>query len=90
MVLHWLLIQPICDPATQPLDKIPFLFQTMTFVPVIQLVVNVAILVLAIYQKPHKMGVGLAILFSGIPVYWLGVMWEKKPAVFVELVGELT
>ncbi|KAL5020907.1 hypothetical protein ScPMuIL_000062 [Solemya velum] len=65
-------------------------YRTMTFVPVIQLVVNVAILVLAIYQKPHRMGIGLAILFSGIPVYWLGVLWEKKPASFVELVEYLT
>ena len=62
----------------------------MTFVPVVQLVVNVAVLVLALYQKPHRMGVGLAILFAGIPVYWLGVLWRQKPKEFTDLVGTCT
>jgi hypothetical protein len=56
-------------------------------VPLFQLVLNIAVLILAIYQKPHRMGVGLAILFAGIPVYWLGVLWRNKPAEFTELVG---
>ena len=62
--------------------------QTMLAVPLVQLLINVAVLVLAVYQKPHRMGVGLAILFAGIPVYWLGVLWRSKPPEFTQLVGK--
>lgn len=62
----------------------------MLFVPVSMFIVNIAVLVLAIYQKPHKMGIGLAILFSGIPIYWFGVLWNPKPMPFKELTGNLT
>ena len=59
----------------------------MFFVPASMFIINIALLVLAIYQKPHKMGIGLAILFAGIPVYWFGVLWNPKPQPFKELTG---
>ncbi|XP_052101902.1 Y+L amino acid transporter 2-like [Mytilus californianus] len=70
--------------------KLPRPYQTMLFVPVSMFIVNIAVLVLAIYQKPHKMGIGLAILFSGIPIYWFGVLWNPKPLPFKELTEALT
>jgi len=51
-------------------------------------IVNIAVLVLAIYQKPHKMGIGLAILFAGVPIYWFGSLWHPKPKPFRELIGK--
>ncbi|BFZ23600.1 hypothetical protein BsWGS_26639 [Bradybaena similaris] len=71
-----------------PNEKRPY--QTMLFVPIVEIVVNIAILVLGIYQKPQKMGIGLAILFAGIPVYWFGVLWKSKPKEFTEIVDGLT
>ncbi|XP_070187366.1 Y+L amino acid transporter 2-like, partial [Littorina saxatilis] len=65
-------------------------YRTLLFWPLVQLVVNVAVLILAIYQKPDRMGIGLAILFAGIPVYWLGVLWRSKPAEFTNIVETLT
>lgn len=65
-------------------------YQTLLFVPVTQLLINMAVLVLAIYQKPHRMGVGLGILFLGIPVYWFGVLWQNKPSALTDLVGYVT
>ncbi|OWF36347.1 large neutral amino acids transporter small subunit 1-like [Mizuhopecten yessoensis] len=65
-------------------------YQTMTFVPLVMLVVNIAVLVLAIYQKPQKMGIGLGILFAGIPLFWFGVLWEPKPKCFREFIGGWT
>ena len=64
------------------------MWQTMLAVPVVQLLINVAVLVLAVYQKPHRMGVGLAILFAGIPVYWVGVLWRSKPPEMTQLIGK--
>ncbi|KAK6174123.1 hypothetical protein SNE40_017456 [Patella caerulea] len=61
-------------------------YKVMLFVPILELLVNMAVLVLGIYQKPHQMGIGLAILFGGIPIYWLGVLWKNKPKEFTDLV----
>ncbi|XP_064598915.1 Y+L amino acid transporter 2-like [Liolophura sinensis] len=58
--------------------------------PIIQLVVNVAVLVLGVYQKPRQMGVALIILFVGIPVYWFGVTWKRKPKGFTKLIEKAT
>lgn len=73
---------------TKPKEHRPY--KTMLFVPLVQLLINAAVLVLAVYQKPHRMGVGLAILFAGVPVYWFGVLWRSKPPEFTQLVEGLT
>ncbi|KAH9504445.1 Large neutral amino acids transporter small subunit 2 [Bulinus truncatus] len=73
---------------TKPDETRPY--KTLTAIPVVELIVNVAVLVLAIYQKPNKMGIGLAILFAGVPVYWFGVMWKNKPKEFTDIVDSLT
>lgn len=57
--------------------------------PIIQLVINFAVLVLGVYQKPRQMGVALLILFAGIPVYWFGVTWKRKPKGFTKLLGTI-
>ncbi|XP_076449146.1 cystine/glutamate transporter-like [Babylonia areolata] len=41
---------------TKPTEHRPY--KTMLFVPLAQLLINVAVLILAVYQKPHRMGVG--------------------------------
>lgn len=73
---------------TKPNEHRPY--KTMFFVPLVMLVVNIAVLVLAIYQKPQKMGIGLGILFAGIPLYWFGVLWEPKPKCFRDFIGGWT
>ncbi|XP_059145006.1 large neutral amino acids transporter small subunit 2-like [Physella acuta] len=65
-------------------------YKVMFFIPVLEMIVNIAVLVLAIYQKPNKMGIGLAIFFAGIPVYWFGVLWKSKPKEFTNIVDNLT
>ncbi|XP_025115161.1 Y+L amino acid transporter 2-like [Pomacea canaliculata] len=72
----------------RPNEKRPY--KTMLFVPVVQLIINLAVLVLAIYQKPHRMGIGLLILFAGVPVYWLGVLWRSKPKEFTSMIEGIT
>ncbi|GFO22090.1 Y+l amino acid transporter 2 [Plakobranchus ocellatus] len=65
-------------------------YKTVLIVPILEMIINLAVLVLGIYQKPDKMGNGLAILFAGIPIYWFGVLWKNKPKEFVEIVDSLT
>ncbi|XP_074650648.1 large neutral amino acids transporter small subunit 1-like isoform X1 [Tubulanus polymorphus] len=40
------------------------------------------IVVLTIYQQPMESLISICIFLSGIPVYWFGVSWEKKPKAF--------
>ncbi|XP_071094775.1 cystine/glutamate transporter-like [Haliotis cracherodii] len=65
-------------------------YKTMLCVPIVQLIVNVAVLVMAVYQRPHQMGIALAILVAGIPVYWFGVLWKNKPKELTKIVEGLT
>ncbi|KAK3086739.1 hypothetical protein FSP39_022704 [Pinctada imbricata] len=48
---------------------------------VVQLVVQVVILLLALFEEPYKIGTAFAIIIAGAPVYWIGVTWKAKPAV---------
>ena len=36
------------------------------------------------------LGIGLLIIILGVPVYWLGVCWEKKPKAFQRFMISLT
>lgn len=47
--------------------------------PVIYLLFWAFLLVFSIYSEPVVCGVGLAIMMTGVPVYFLGVYWENKP-----------
>ncbi|XP_075876686.1 large neutral amino acids transporter small subunit 2 isoform X2 [Nelusetta ayraudi] len=47
--------------------------------PVIYLLFWGFLLVFSFYSEPVVCGVGLAILLTGVPVYYLGVYWENKP-----------
>ena len=45
-------------------------------------------LVLFFHDVP--LGIGLLIIILGVPVYWLGVCWEKKPKAFQRFMISLT
>lgn len=47
--------------------------------PVIYLLFWGFLLFFSLYSEPVVCGVGLAILLTGVPVYYLGVYWENKP-----------
>ncbi|XP_067667915.1 large neutral amino acids transporter small subunit 1-like [Haliotis asinina] len=65
-------------------------YKTMLCVPIVQLIVNLAVLVMASYQRPHQLGLALAILAAGIPLYWFGVLWKNKPREFTNIVETMT
>lgn len=49
------------------------------FFPVLYLLFWAFLLLFSLWSEPVVCGVGLAILLSGAPVYWLGVAWGRKP-----------
>ncbi|XP_040000679.1 large neutral amino acids transporter small subunit 2 isoform X2 [Xiphias gladius] len=58
--------------------------------PVIYLLFWAFLLVFSLYSEPVVCGVGLAIMMTGVPVYFLGVYWENKPLCFDITIGKMT
>uniref|UniRef100_A0A8D3DGL8 Solute carrier family 7 member 8b n=1 Tax=Scophthalmus maximus TaxID=52904 RepID=A0A8D3DGL8_SCOMX len=58
--------------------------------PVIYLLFWAYLLVFSLYSEPMVCGIGLAIMMTGVPVYFLGVYWEKKPQCFDTTIGKIT
>uniref|UniRef100_A0A673AEG4 Solute carrier family 7 member 8b n=1 Tax=Sphaeramia orbicularis TaxID=375764 RepID=A0A673AEG4_9TELE len=58
--------------------------------PVIYLLFWAFLLVFSLYSEPVVCGIGLAIMLTGVPIYFLGVYWESKPQCFNITVGKTT
>ncbi|KAM4604660.1 large neutral amino acids transporter small subunit 2 [Polymixia lowei] len=58
--------------------------------PVLYLLFWAFLLIFSLYSEPVVCGIGLAIMLTGVPVYYLGVYWENKPQCFDIAVGKMT
>ncbi|XP_039603768.1 large neutral amino acids transporter small subunit 2 [Polypterus senegalus] len=58
--------------------------------PVIYLLFWAFLLVFSLWSEPVVCGIGLAIMLTGVPVYFLGVHWQNKPACFNTFIDNLT
>ncbi|XP_076018416.1 large neutral amino acids transporter small subunit 2 isoform X1 [Genypterus blacodes] len=58
--------------------------------PVIYLLFWAFLMIFSLYSEPLVCGMGLAIMMTGAPVYFLGVHWEKKPQCFDRALGKIT
>ncbi|TMS09707.1 Large neutral amino acids transporter small subunit 2 [Larimichthys crocea] len=58
--------------------------------PVIYLLFWAFLLVFSLYSEPLVCGTGLAIMMTGVPVYFLGVYWENKPECCDATIGKIT
>lgn len=66
----------------------PVIFQVNLVWPVIYLLFWAFLLIFSLYSEPVVCGVGLAIMMTGVPVYFLGVYWENKPQCFDATIGK--
>jgi len=48
------------------------------------------LVIVPLYTAPEDIGIGLLIIVLGVPVYWLGVCWERKPKAFQRFMISLT
>uniref|UniRef100_A0A8C8YZ21 Solute carrier family 7 member 8 n=1 Tax=Prolemur simus TaxID=1328070 RepID=A0A8C8YZ21_PROSS len=58
--------------------------------PVIYLLFWAFLLVFSLWSEPVVCGTGLAIMLTGVPVYFLGVYWQHKPKCFDDFIELLT
>uniref|UniRef100_A0A8D0CXA1 Solute carrier family 7 member 10 n=1 Tax=Sander lucioperca TaxID=283035 RepID=A0A8D0CXA1_SANLU len=57
-------------------------------VPVCYLMFWALLLGFSLYSEPVVCGVGLVIMLTGVPVYFLGVHWKEKPKCIYTFIGE--
>jgi len=57
--------------------------------PVLFFLICGFLVVLPVFEEPQVVGVGLAIILSGIPVYLITIRWSNKPNWFVSTVVQL-
>ncbi|XP_060001546.1 large neutral amino acids transporter small subunit 2 isoform X4 [Lagenorhynchus albirostris] len=58
--------------------------------PVVYLLFWAFLLVFSLWSEPVVCGTGLAIMLTGVPVYFLGVYWQHKPRCFNKFIELLT
>ncbi|KAH0626183.1 hypothetical protein JD844_001007 [Phrynosoma platyrhinos] len=60
------------------------------FFPIVYLLFWAFLLVFSLWSEPVVCGIGLAIMLTGVPVYFLGVHWEHKPPAFNTFIDAVT
>lgn len=66
----------------------PRFLQVNLLVPVCYLMFWALLLGFSLYSEPVVCGVGLVIMLTGVPVYFLGVHWKEKPKCIYSFIGE--
>ncbi|XP_072898791.1 cystine/glutamate transporter-like isoform X1 [Hemitrygon akajei] len=65
-------------------------FKVPLFIPVFFALTCLFIVALSLYSDPINTGIGFAITLTGIPAYYLFVVWDNKPKWFRRLMGSMT
>lgn len=81
------LIAARCDTAELWRLRLPPVLQVNLLVPVCYLMFWALLLGFSLYSEPVVCGVGLVIMLTGVPVYFLGVHWKEKPKCIYRFIG---
>ncbi|XP_072112347.1 cystine/glutamate transporter isoform X4 [Mobula birostris] len=65
-------------------------FKVPLFIPVFFALTCLFIVALSLYSDPINTGIGFAITLTGIPAYYLFVVWDNKPQWFRRLMSSMT
>lgn len=68
--------------------KSPSVPQVSLLFPIIYLLFWAFLLIFSLWSEPVVCGIGLAIMLTGVPVYFLGVYWQHKPKCFNDFIGK--
>lgn len=64
--------------------------QVNMLIPITYMIFWAVLLGFSLYSEPVVCGLGMVIMLTGVPVYFVGVQWKDKPKWIYRLVGELT
>lgn len=60
-----------------------------TYIPIIYLIMSVVLIATPVFKKPTEALIGLAILITGIPAYYLTANWKAKPRLYQRVVDSI-
>lgn len=63
--------------------------QVNMVIPITYMVFWAVLLGFSLYSEPVVCGLGMVIMLTGVPVYFVGVRWRAKPKWIYRLVGKL-
>lgn len=63
--------------------------QVSMLIPISYLIFWAVLLGFSLYSEPVVCGLGMVIMLTGVPVYFVGVWWKDKPKWIYRLVGKL-
>ncbi|KAK7114759.1 Y+L amino acid transporter 2-like isoform X2 [Littorina saxatilis] len=84
MSIGGLLILRVTKPELERPIKISLVY------PIFYLIVCVFLVITPLTSSPWECLMGLIVIASGIPFYFLGVLWKKKPAGFMIMLRKVT
>lgn len=64
------------------------IFQVPLFIPALFSFTCLFMVALSLYADPVNTGIGFAITLTGIPAYYLFIVWDNKPKWFRKLLGK--
>lgn len=64
------------------------LLQISMLIPIAYMIFWAVLLCFSLYSEPVVCGLGMVIMLTGVPVYFVGVYWKNKPRALYRLVGE--
>jgi hypothetical protein len=77
--IHW--VSWICLYAHTNTDCFNML-QVSLWIPVVFLAVCMFLVIVLCYARPFEVGMGVIITLTGLPAFWVGVVWKSKPLWF--------
>jgi len=57
--------------------------------PIVFFIVCSFLILMPIFEEPEVVGIGLGLIFSGVPIYLLFIYWTNRPAWLTSLVEML-
>lgn len=58
--------------------------------PVVYLLFWAFLIIFSLWSEPVVCGIGLAIMMTGVPVYYLAIHWQHKPQCFHNMIDSIT
>lgn len=70
-------------------NKTFYLCQVPLWIPIMFVAICAFLVIVPCYERPYEVGMGLLITVSGVPAYFIGVVWRDKPLWFQKINGLL-
>lgn len=56
-------------------------------IPIVFVIICAFLVIVPIYVAPYEVGMGILITAIGVPVYYIGVVWQNKPRFLLKAIG---